>query len=214
MAVCPLLTPVPADDPLPGPLDTVWPIGHPVRYQPRPTLTSEGFYTRVVRLTKPLDGLWRDIRRSYHALIHRAQERYTFNEGNVPALRRLYDERSDLPQLTARQWEHLDRMHAAKLLRIYVSYARSDVRLVGAMGIYIWKRWAYYGHGRSLANGVSHMMQWEAIRHIRDAGHPFYEVGWMEHAGDDEKARRIAHFKAGFGGESWWVPVSQNGSTI
>lgn len=207
-AICPVLLPCTADDPLPTPLgmswDAVsWPVrGQPIRQQP----ANGGFQTRVIDLSLDEAALWANLRRSSHSPIRRAEEAYTVRVApTVDGLALLYRQRPDLPQIGEAQWACLDRLQRAGLMRVWEALdGIGDV--AGAAGIYVWKGWAYYGHGRTLGGkGVAHAIQWRVIRDLKAEGVPFYETGWCARDGDDEKARQIAHYKAGFGGAQWWV---------
>lgn len=215
LGIDPRLMPVLETDPLPLPLGLAGghATGEPARRRSLPAQerTPGGFETLVIDLSRPMPDLWRDVRRSYHALIHRAAERYTVTwlPGFVGtgAMRLIYRRCVDLPQLADDQWRCLDQLARSGLLRLGVALHKGET--VGVTAVYLWKRWAYYGHGRSLETGVAHLLQWETIKMLKTEGWPYYELGWMAHDGDDEKARQIAHFKAGFGGEPWWIPVTE-----
>ena len=210
IGICPALLPVPADDPLPEALGDDWVTDWPTRSQPQPEGRAHGFATRVIDLSLSEADLWRGIRRSYHALIHRAEERYTVRlEPNLDGLALLYRQRHDLPQISDAQWACLTRIQRDGRLRVYgANDALCD--LVGAVGIYIWKGWAYYGAGRTLhADGVAHMLQWHTMQALKAEGVPHYEVGWEYRPGiDDEKAKQIAFFKQGLTQTRWWVSVT------
>lgn len=210
VGIMPALLPQSEGDPLPEPLGCFGPgTVYAYRGQPTKTLTASGFITRVIDLSRGPTQLWTDLRKSSHALIHRADEEMTFDcDGRLDPLRACYARRPDLPQLADGQWECLQRLVDLGVLRVYVARGDESGRLLGATGIYLWRDWAYYGHGRSVAKGVAHALQWHVIKTLAAEGWPYYEVGWLAHKGDDDKARSIAHFKAGFGGEDWWVPVT------
>lgn len=208
-ALCPAVLPVPPDDPLPMPLRLdpsalPW----PTRGQPQRARPDTGFATRVLDLSLPVDALWANLRRSSHALIHRAEEGYAVRPAEtLDGLASLYRQRPDLPQITEEQWACLRRLHKADRLQVWEAQdGMGDV--VGAAAIYVWKGWSYYGHGRTLGGkGVAHLLQWRVIRALKAIGVPHYEVGWSARPEDDEKARQIAHFKQGLGGAEWWVPT-------
>lgn len=181
------------------------------RWQPVREPVTPGIPTRVVDLTRDERDIWKDIRRSYHSPIRRADELYDVNlNGSVDDLRALYAKRRDLPQLGMAQWDAMRRMHARGRLRVLTATFGEPSSLVGAIGIYAWKGWAYYGHGRSLQppGYINHLLHWRAIKLLQREGVQHYEIGWEAAASDGDKARGIAFHKAGFGGETWWVPTT------
>jgi len=200
--------PVPADDPLPAPLMMEPWLPGPYRSEPsRYAPVGSGFWTRVLDLARPPADLWREMRRSYHALIHRAEGRYACAWGDVDDLRVLYDAQPELPTLTPGQWRCVERVHAANRLAVLV--ARDAVgQVAGAIGIYVWRGRSYYGHGRSRDKNVNHLLQWRAIQSLPLRGVRWYEIGWEARPEDDEKARAIAYHKKGFAGERWWITVT------
>jgi hypothetical protein len=123
-AIVPALLPVPPDDPLPPFLSLKQPAagyptgpGLPARFMPQQERTRYGFETSVIDLAIP--ALWANVRKSYHAIIHRAEERLTVHCCNtVDPLRALYKERADLKQITDDQWVMLQLLVTAGHLRI------------------------------------------------------------------------------------------------
>jgi hypothetical protein len=200
-------------DPWPLPLGIAKAMPGCWRGQPQWDRTEVGFETRVIDLSLPLADLWRDLRKSSHALIHRAQEAYGVERGRgVDGLRACYLLRPDLPQLNAGQWVCLAKLERDGILRVYE--ARDAIGdIVGAVGIYAWKGWSYYGHGRSLdalqlpVGGVSHLLQWHVIQTLQAEHWPHYETGWAARPDDSDKDKAIAHFKSGLGGLPWWIPT-------
>jgi len=205
--------PVPADDPLPAPL---WPddyAGHragPYRSEPRPrheSFGARGFWTRILDLYRSHTELWREMRRSYHQLIHRAKEQYRVGWAAPSTLAALYATQPQLPSLTDGQWACVERIAQAGRFGVLAAWDRTGA-VTGAIGVYFWKGRAYYGHGRSRDKNVNHLLHWHAMRWLPQRGVRWYEIGWEARPDDDEKARAIAFHKAGFGGERWWVTVA------
>lgn len=210
LAAVPLLTPGDPFDPGPEPLvEGSGGVALPQCYRCRPQrgVTPMGFWTRVIDLRREDAELWREMRRSYHSLIHGGERRYTVGRADgLDELRALYDATPTLPQIPAMGWPRLRALHNAQILRTYVARSNETGLPVGAVAVYAWKRWSYYGHGRSLEPNVNHLLHWYVMRALReDVDH--YEIGWEARPEDDAKAQAIAFHKAGFGGERWWVPV-------
>ena len=204
-------------DPLPAPLGVVsrelaslrseYPAAR-WRGMPQRDRTDRGFSTRVIDLTQEDSALWRDLRKSYHALIHRAEERHRVRVGTVAELAALYAEAPDLPQLHAEQWACLRRLVADQFLLVLVAEdAVGDGGIMGAVGVYFARGWAYYGHGRSREPNVNHLLHWAARDYLRARNVQHYEIGWEAREDDDAKAHAIAFHKAGFTSGRWWVPV-------
>jgi len=207
IGICPALLPVPPDDPLPVALGEGWVTDWPTRGQPQQKGRAPGFATRVIDLSLPEADLWRGIRRSYHSPIHRAEERYTVALVPLNDLASLYCQQPDLPQIAPAQWDCLQRIENDGRLLCYGAISEDGV-CVGAIGIYVWKGWAYYGHGRSLVPHVNAALHWHAMRALPVYGVRHYEIGWEARPEDDAKARAIAFHKQGLGGERWWVSVT------
>jgi hypothetical protein len=210
LGICPEFAPPYDDDPLPAPLGDAKPSATLHRGQPQRAVTPLGFRTHVVDLRHTDAELWRGLRRSYHSLIHRAQHQYVTADITPSTLCRLFVSQPELPQIPEAAWACLCRLWEAQRLWILGAWTH-ERRLAGAIAIYRWKGWAYYGHGRSVEPNVNHLLHWDAMRRLRDGGWAhYYEVGWEARPEDDAKAQAIAFHKAGFGGESWWVPVFTN----
>lgn len=209
VGLCPVCLPVPTDDPLPAPIgiNTAL-ISWPTRGQPQRERTPNGFETRVIDLSLNETALWTGLRRSSHALIHRAEETYAVTlASSLDGLASLYAGRPDLPQLNMGQWECLGRLHESGVLRVYEARHRQLDGLVGAVALDGFKNWWYYAHGRSVVLNVNLLLLWRAALVLKSEGCPWLEIGWTARPEDDEKAKQIAYHKQAFGGEMWWIPT-------
>ena len=185
--------------------------GHPFGWMP-PTWASADWDSFVVDLTRPEPARWCDVRRSYHSLIHRAQEQHLID---VPSIgihdaRDLHRQAAGRETRSAETWEMMADWEAAG--DAFTVLARnSDGDPVGYAYVIAWKRWGYYASGATLKPNLAHALQWAAMQEAAVRGVTSYEVGWDVRPGDDEKARAIAHFKAGFGGDRLRITAIQTG---
>lgn len=175
--------------------------GHPV-----PTPTEQGWFTRVIDTTQPVEVLRHDLRHSNRSLINRAAERYDIVTGPLAGqmLHDLYGLQAHLlPVIPARAWQVLWRLVERGWLSFYAAVDHGG-RCDGAIAVYAHGDWSYYGHGRSAVPNVNHFLIWHAMTHPVAR---YLEVGWMARPQDSEKMRQIAFAKAGYGGSDWWVPT-------
>jgi hypothetical protein len=201
------------------------PGGHPeLRVAWRPGLEAHGTpqagfhmrtcFTFVVDLRQPPADLWRGLRRSYKALIHKAGRAYDFDvygggDDDKAAWRmvrahRLHVAAAGRETRALGTWQLQARWLAGGDALLVLAGRGSES--VGFAYVVRWKDWAYYFSGATLEPSVSHALLWEAIQALRCDGRTrWFEVGHDAEDGDDEKARQVAFFKAGFGGQRWQV---------
>lgn len=178
--------------------------GHPVR-----AYDGGGWPTRVIDTQQTVAVLWHDLRHSNRQLIHRAQERYDVIDGPLAGqmLHDLYGQQAHaLPIIPASAWQVLWRMVERGWLHFYAAVHRETGRCDGAIAVYAYGDWSYYGHGRSAVPNINHLLQWHVLTHPPAR---FYEIGWGVRPQDDAKAKAICFHKQGFGGLDWWVPTWQ-----
>lgn len=167
--------------------------------------------TYVVDLSKPEEELWRGLRKSYKSLIHRAEERYNVRVSShlsIDESRKAMEIAQELHFCSAgrktrpqRTWDLQANWLASGDGVLLV--ASRDHDLVGFAYIIRWKDWAYYASGASLEDNVSHLLIWKAMNLLAaDEQTRYFEIGHADEDGD-AKARSIAFFKSGFGGEKW-----------
>ena len=165
---------------------------------------------RLIDLTQPEATLWRDVRKSYKALIHRGEERfavgisdsvvYENGFGHYEALhRRLYAEpRPDATYYL--QYEWLQRGAAVVVLAL-----PPGREVVGAAYWLIYKGSADYASGAYAEDNVAHAVVWRSLLALKARGVRSTVMAWrgLERT---EKERGVTHFKVGFGGVD--VPVA------
>lgn len=168
-------------------------------------LASAAWTTRVLALDRPEAELWRGVRRSYHALIHRLERDagLSVSEARTASdflgvCRPLHLAEAGRDTRPLASWLVQGDWVDARAARCFVASRGS--RPVGFAFVSVYERWAYYFSAASTERDVQHLIQWHAISELRSAGVLCYELGWMDKDGDSEKDRQIAFFKRGFGG--------------
>ena len=158
--------------------------------------------TRVIDLAIGEQALWQGVRRSYHALIHRAERTYTFGSPDcagpwVEEIRALHRESVGRETRPESSW---------RLMGGWVSdgaawcqTARRDGVLAGYAYFVAHQGWAYYHSSASRERHLTHALIWRALVSLRAAGVRYCELGWQGQATDD-KGQAIEFFKRGFGG--------------
>lgn len=142
---------------------------------------------------------WSDVRKSYHSIIHRGQERYTIEEDQNILLFRLVHHcafgnvRNAQTFAIQQEW-----MRAGNAMAVT---ARNDKYGTNASALWvIYKDCAYYASGPSTENNTMHAVIWKSLQLLKERGVTLVELGQID--GETEKEKNIGKFKAGFGGEA------------
>lgn len=177
------------------------------RSLPRPSpvnATLDSWQTFVMDLRQDDATLWRNCRRSYHGLIHRAERAYTIVVERTPeavaiahAIHRAAARRETRAQAT---WDLMAEWATAGNLLIGMARAPSTGSRGMAMAIR-YKDRAYYASSAQLEKTCSHALIWTLAKALKDEGVTAFEIGWAERPVDTLKEKNIAFFKQGFGGE-------------
>lgn len=182
--------------------------------------------TYVVDLNKPEAELWRNLRKSYKALIHRAQRRHDIVVLATPAAteiaRNLHRAAAGRSTRSAATWEAMGGWTLTGHGIVAVATDKAAAVPTGFAYAIRFKDWAYYASGATLpepgvtfttsddeepAPGVSHALQWALMSALRCDGQTrYYEVGFAAGQGSNAKEAAIGFFKSGFGGAA--VPVT------
>lgn len=142
---------------------------------------------------------WSDIRKSYHSIIHRAQERYAIEEDrNLLPFRLVHHcafghVRNGQTFAIQQEWILTGNAMAVT--------ARNNKDGTNASAFWIiYQGSAYYASGPSTALNVQHAVIWKSLQLLKERGVTLVELGQID--GETEKERNIGKFKAGFGGEA------------
>lgn len=144
---------------------------------------------------------WSDIRKSYHSIIHRAQDRYAIlpraPEGiaGFKALHIHANGRQVRPDETYRlQGDWLRDGYG-----LLVAAQEPDTQDWHACAYWIvYQGCAYYCSGPSTERNVQHAVIWKSLELLKARGVTLVELGQID--GETEKERNIGKFKQGFGG--------------
>jgi hypothetical protein len=172
---------------------------------------DQGWYddsirTRIIDLSVPLEKLWADVRKSYRHIIRDSS--ITVTEERDDDTRQLCQ---DLHQYASGRvtrpsdsWVCQDCFVLADDALWFV--AREGPTVLGFAYVLQWKDYAYYASAANLAPNVSHPIQWAIIKHLKELGVKYYEMG---HQGGSvsEKESNIEFFRRGFGGKDVVQPI-------
>lgn len=171
--------------------------------------------TAVVNLQYDEADLWKNLRKSYHALINKAQRTAQIMtigqtqlvggcEHPIEEARRLHIASAGRETRPVATWEMMARWMEEGFGVLALAAVGGEMRAYAYAIRY--KDWAYYMSGASLEPNLQHALIWQLMRTLRQDGERrYFEVGWLERAGDSEKEKNIAFFKEGFGGTRWTV---------
>jgi hypothetical protein len=164
-----------------------------------PAYTTEEHLSQVIDLRT---HKWSDIRKSYHSIIHRAEDTHHFTSTSI------------MPYMLA----HITAFGAVRhsnTFKIQESWIQSgnalavcaykgthDLKpspLTAALWI-IYQGCAYYASGPSSERDVQHAVIWNSLQLLKARGVTLVDMGQID--GETEKERNIGKFKQGFGGEA------------
>lgn len=176
--------------------------------------------TRVIDLTLDDTQLWRDVRKSYKPLIHRAERAYqtwAIREDLEPC-RLLHARVAGRETRPKASWELMQDWVSVGTLQVIAggrtgfsalvnasadrgsTRRASTTELLGFVAVYEWESHAYLGHLASCVDDLNTMLTWKAIAGAKSRGMKTFEVGWQGQA-TDQKGQQIEFWRRGFGGE-------------
>lgn len=153
--------------------------------------------TQVIDLSYPLPTLWQGVRKSYHSIIHRANEQYEILEdATIMPFRLLHHEtfgnvRTEQTFIEQGKW-----LSAGYGLSVSVQSSQHTV--VAAAYWIIYQGCSYYASGPSIEKNIQHAVIWKSLELLKARGVQFVDIGQID--GETEKERAISFFKTGFGG--------------
>ena len=157
--------------------------------------------TVVLDLTVPIEQLWRGVRKSYHSIIHRAEELFCIEESqSIMPFRILHHEvfgnaRSEQTFIIQQQW--MKQGNAMSVVASIKADEGTQANIAAALWI-LYEGCAYYASGPALKKNVQHAVIWKSLELLKAQGIRLVELGQID--GETEKERNIGKFKAGFGG--------------
>lgn len=156
--------------------------------------------TQVIDLSYPLPTLWQGVRKSYHSIIHRANERYNIIESTtIPFYEWVHaaanggqPPRCEGTYICQDKW--LDDGHGM------IVEAWQDGSILAASYWIIYQGCSYYASGPAIEKNVQHAVIWKSLELLKARGIQFVDMGQVD--GETEKERNIGKFKSGWGGRS------------
>lgn len=167
-------------------------------------LAEATWQTRVIDLSLDEAELWRGVRKSYHAIIHKAERDLSIAEWFAPCAcevaRDVHRQAAGRETRSSVTWSLMQDWIALRR-GLMVGAERKGVHDSALAFVYVivWGSWAYYASGASLELNVQHALIWRAMKELKARGVRYFEIGWQGHAQDD-KGKAIEFFKTGFGG--------------
>ena len=160
-------------------------------------LAQAAWLTRILDLSSSEADLWAGLRKSYKALINRANRRLEFrlitNTESARFLHLLAADRVTRPLAT---WHLMADWLVSDAGVLVLGYDGAPL----AFAYFIrHKQWAYYGSGASLEDDIQHAVIWHALLELKTRGVRWAELGWQGEA-TDAKGQSIEFLKRGFGG--------------
>lgn len=171
-------------------------------------LASATWTTRVVDIRPDPALLWRSMRRSYRALVHRAQRECDIivwsrptapNETWIREFKQMHFAEAGRQTRSDETWDIMCRwLDTGDALLI--GAARRDPQKWGAFAYFaIHQHVAHYFSAAASMQNLNHALIVNAIGALRFAGVWYLDLGWQGHA-TDEKGRNIEFFRRGCGG--------------
>ena len=157
--------------------------------------------TVVLDLTKTREQLWQGVRKSYHSIIHRAEELSCIEESqSIMPFRILHHEvfgnaRSEQTFIIQQQW--MKQGNAMSVVASIKADEGTQANIAAALWI-LYEGCAYYASGPALKKNVQHAVIWKSLELLKAKGIRLVELGQID--GETEKEKSIGVFKSGFGG--------------
>lgn len=155
------------------------------------------YYTQVIDLTKSVEELHVDLRKSYKSLVNK----YPVYNCTVKPVKELHQKMRGIVR-TEKTWELQDRMITDRKAFALASgeIGRQTMKTTAGTIVYYSPVWAYYACGISDADTNSHHVIWSSILRAKELGVKYFEMG--EQTYGDDKLANISNFKRGFGGRT------------
>jgi hypothetical protein len=139
---------------------------------------------------------WADLRKSYHALIHRAQDRFDIREHHdISAFRAVH--RLTFGEVRSEGTFDIQQRWCKEGIGMAVVACERDLPVAAAYWI-IYQGGAYYASGPALQRNVMHGVIWASLELLKTRGVHRIDMGQTD--GKTQKEKNIGKFKSGFGG--------------
>ena len=162
--------------------------------------TMEQHQTQVIDLA---NLTWRDVRKSYHSLIHRAAEDFAIEE-MLPGAMLTYQSLHGAANGGAVRPDQTFEIQEQWLKDGYgLLIGAHNYKTVGFAAFAYWityQNCAYYASGPSVQPNVQHAVLWHSLVLLKARGFRLAELGQID--GATEKEKNIGIFKQGFGGKA------------
>lgn len=164
--------------------------------EPASAWERKGCFSQVLDLRT---HQWSDVRKSYHSIIHRAQERYEIGEDNKLSVYRMIHHlafgnvRNEQTFICQQDW-----LRDGYAMVVNAMSRKGEELCASSLWI-IYQGKAFYASGPSLEKNVQHAVIWKSLQILKARGVTLVELGQID--GGTEKEKNIGKFKAGWGGE-------------
>ena len=157
--------------------------------------------TQVIDLSYPLPTLWQGVRKSYHSIIHRANEQYDIKQdATIMPFRLLHHEAFGnvrIEQTFIEQGRWLATGYGLSVSANFNTQEGTQSTIAAAYWI-IYRGSAYYASGPAVEKNVQHAVIWKSLELLKARGIQFVEMGQID--GDTLKEMNIGKFKSGWPG--------------
>ncbi|MFA5173408.1 MAG: hypothetical protein WC435_03375 [Candidatus Paceibacterota bacterium] len=166
--------------------------------------------SQIIDLSKSLNELKRNLRHGHRADITRGEKILTtsvFDSSNITSeifnqYTLLYKKRFGVSNRPSSTFDIMFKL--IKDSKNFIVFAFLDKIPVGVSYFYTFKDNAFYGSACNDPNinniPTSHVIQWSAIKYMKNKKMKFYEIGHQPYWSPTDKQLNISHFKKGFGG--------------
>lgn len=141
---------------------------------------------------------WSDVRKSYHSIIHRGQERFVITQDSTINI--FYQtHRLAFGDVRTKKTFDIQGEWIKSGNAMVLSTMNSKDEFVSSVLWIVYQGCAYYASSPSLEKNVQHSVIWQSLQLLNKQGVTFVELGQID--GETEKEKSIGKFKQGFGGE-------------
>lgn len=141
---------------------------------------------------------WSDVRKSYHSIIHRGQEKFiTTQDSKINIFYQTH--RLSFGDVRTKKTFEIQDEWIKSGNALVLSTMNSKDEFVSSVLWIMYQGCAYYASSPSLEKNVQHSVIWQSLQLLKKQGITLVELGQID--GETEKEKNIGKFKQGFGGE-------------